>query len=623
VGFLNPASLLFGLSLAALVVIYLRSRARPTINVSSLMLFEEVPAPVVKSRILRLDLLFLLEAVPLIAMTLALADFYVLSKRPASSHQLHALVFAVGAGMSALDRHRSRLDQARTRARELISSAPAGDRFSIIAYALEAHTLLASTSDRNKLLATLGELRPMAVATRPAALAAALLDARGAAKVEIFSDRAVSQDVIRQARPEGEVEVHQFGGPADNVAIVSLDPGVPRSSGGHCVLRNFGTQPAECELEIEHAGKPIVHSTLLIEPRAQAIIGFSALSDGGLIHARLLSHDALAADDERYAIAPSIAQAQALVLSPDADVRDDLARIVLAINPNFLVTTMEPGNYPSSKAATRHFDLAVLHDCSDSGIKTSARMFIFPEPWLRDSTRPPVVPVVGSVALAELQSREDAGALATPALLRASRVVALPGWMEPLASGAAVGGREPFPLAAVGHSAGGAIGVITFDVRNHLLLDPDRMDALVTVIDALKRLLAPQHLEVVATGTFIAVSTFGAATVISPDGSKMTLEPDQWGRVRLRPLQAGRYAVTVNRRKLELFANYYDATESDLSGPAAAQHPAKEAALTQAPGGQTYPQPARFPLMVLAAILVLAESAVLAHHAIRWGARYV
>ena len=49
------------LSLALLVLIYLRSRSRPTIEVSSLMLFDEAPAPVASVRHVRIDPLFWLE----------------------------------------------------------------------------------------------------------------------------------------------------------------------------------------------------------------------------------------------------------------------------------------------------------------------------------------------------------------------------------------------------------------------------------------------------------------------------------------------------------------------------------------------------------------------------------
>src|ERR1700730_4306846 len=117
------------------------------------MLFEEIPAPVAKSRILRVDLPFWLEALALAAMTLAAAGFYLLGPRPVGGHQLHALVFDLGAAMGASEGGVSRLDEARGRARRLISAAPAGDGFSIIGYALEARTLFAPSTSREGLFA--------------------------------------------------------------------------------------------------------------------------------------------------------------------------------------------------------------------------------------------------------------------------------------------------------------------------------------------------------------------------------------------------------------------------------------------------------------------------------------
>ena len=616
-GFFNPGSLLWGLSLVALVAIYLRSRARPTISVSSLMLFEEIPAPVATSRILRIDLLFWLEALALAAMTLASAGFYLLGPQPVGRHQLHALVFDLGAGMEAIDGRISRMDEARRSAHRLISAAPAGDGFGIIGYALEARTLFAPSASREELFAALDKLQPMAVAARTAALRAALLDARGATTIDIFADHKPAKEILQEARPDGRVAIHQVGETADNVAIASLDPGVPRSSAGHCVLRNFSNRPAECELEIEHNGRQVVDAPLIIEPRAQAIVTFRPLAEGGLLRARIITPDALAADNERYALAPAITQAKVLVLSPDADSRDDLARIVLAINPNFIVTALDPAFYPSSSAANQQFALAVLHDCSDAGVNALARMFIFPEPWLQGSKHPPLLPVVGSVAAAELESRQDTGSLSTPALLGPSRIVSLPGWMDSLARGAPIGGgHDSLPIAAAGRNSEGEVGVLTFDIRNHLLLDPDRLDALVLTVDTLKRVMAPQNVEVVTTGTFVAISTFGAATLIAPDGSTTGLQPDQWGRVRFRPLEAGRYVLRSGHRGVVVYANYYDAAESDLASSPAALEFERPVQFAAPVHRENYPKPAGLVLILVATLLLLAESALIAQRAI-------
>lgn len=623
-GFLNPVSLLFGLSIAGLVLIYLRARSRPTIEVSSVMLFDEVPAPVARSRVLRVDVLFWLEMFALAALTMAVAGFYIRTTRPVGIHRNHALVFDLGAAMGALGGDRSRLDEAKRSAFEIVGEAPAGDEFSVVGYALEAENIHAATSNREAIRQAINALTPEAVAVRPAALRAALMDVRTSEVVDLFADREPPHDLVRDARPDGKLYVHAFGKRGNNLAIVALDPGVPKNSSGRCVLRNFSVRPQPCELRIEQTGREIFHSSLILEPRAEAMVPFGPLTQGGLVHARIITADALAADNDRYAMAPSIAQARALVMSPEPEVRDDLARIVLAVNPNFLVTAIDPSQFSSGKTSSSHFDIAVLHDCSGAGVNAAVRMFIFPEPWFQGSKQPPLLPVVSSVALAELQTREDSGALATPVLLGPSRVVAIPGWMDALARGTSAGERDPFPLAATGRNAQGEVGMIAFDVRNHLLLDPDRLDALILVVDTMRKLLLPQDVKVVTTGSFVPVSTFGAATLIAPDGIRRPLLPDRWGRVRFRPLEAGQYRIVSHNRDVAVFANYYDAAESDLA--LAPPTPSDGSPVRdQVNGGATeiYVEPLAMMLIAAALLLFLAESFLIARRASRWGIRHV
>ena len=623
-GFLNPGNLIYSLGLVLLVLIYLRSRSRPTIDVSSLMLFEAASAPVAKSRMLRVDLLFWLEALALGALTLALAGLYVRRAAPVGQHRSRALVFDLGAGMGSLDGRGTRLDAAKTQALEIVDEAPLGDDFSVIGYAIETETTRAHSANKSEVRRAIAALAPDAVAVRPAALRAALIDARGAATIDLFADRPPPSGLTDEVRPDTRVNFHQVGGPADNLAIVALDPGIPHASEGRCVLRNFSMRPQQCELMIEAGGKEVFHSPLILEPRAQMIVPFGPLAAGGLVHARILTPDALAADNDHYALAPSIAQARALVMSPESEVRDDLARVVLAVNPNFLVTAVDPALFVRSKAAAQQYDLAVLHDCDARGVRAAAKLFIFPEPRLDRAGPAPLLLVTGTAALAEFQGRTDAAPLIAPVLLGSARLVELPGWMDPLARGASAGGHDSFPLAATGRNASGEVGVITFDIRNHLLLDPDRMDALVLTIDTLRDLLVPADLKVVAAGSFVPVSAFGRAILVTPEGSRTVLSPDQWGRVHFRPSQAGRYFVIAGTRSIEVVANYYDAAESDLAAvPAPPPAQAAPRATDASAYGEVRVAPATMLLVVLALLFILAESALIVRQASRWRVRHV
>jgi hypothetical protein len=622
VGLFSPLNLLFGLSLAALIAIYLRAKSRPTIEVSSLMLFEEIPAPVAKSRILRLDLLFWLEALALGALTLGVAGLYLRTNQVPGPGRRHALVFDLGAGMGAINEGGgTRLDEARRIAGQIIGDAPASDQFTVLGYALEAETTRATGARPQLARDALATLTPLAVAARPAALRAALIRARPAEQIDLFADRPPPASVIDDAGLRGRINFHQVGAPAPNLAIVALDGGIPRASVGRCVVRNLSNHPQLCELVIEAGGREVFHSSLFAEPRAEIVVPFGPLQVGALVHARIVTPDALAADNQRWALAPNIGQAHALVLSPDAEVRDDLARIVLAINRNYQVTAADP-NRPDSFNHAQHFDLALIHDTSAAGVNATARLLIFPEPLLDGSTHRQLVPVTSSVAIAEMQEREGAGILSAPVLLGPARVIAPPPWMQPLARGVGVRERTSFPLAAMGYNDDHAIGVLAFDVRDHLLLDPDRLDALILTVDLLQRLAAPRDLFIEPTGAFVTVTASADARLLAPDGTASPLNADQWGRVRFRVLEAGRYLVTGNGPATAVYANYYDAGESDLSMPVVAPVRSPTEAVS-AGTAQLSVRPIVLPLVILALLALIGESIMLAQRAVRWRTTHV
>ena len=114
---------------------------------------------------------------------------------------------------------------------------------------------------------------------------------------------------------------------------------------------------------------------MLLSPREQILVPFGPLTSGGLVHARILDEDALEADNDRYAYAPVESHAHVLVLSPDPAVRDDLARVLLAVNSNFIIATADPAQFKPARSSTT---LAVMHDCYVAGVKAQSVMLVFP-----------------------------------------------------------------------------------------------------------------------------------------------------------------------------------------------------------------------------------------------------
>ncbi len=612
-GFLNPLNLLFGLSLAVLILIYVRSQSRGTLEVSSLMLFDEVPAPVAKVRLVRLDLLFWLEALALGSLALAIAGLYLRMPAAAEHTRRHALVFDLGAAMGALEGRSTRLDRAVAEALAMVGSAPAGEEFSVIGYAQDAQVRRAPSADRALVRESLGALAPLDVPARPAALGAALMRAREADTIDLFADRIPPGDL-----PAGaglNLRTHIVGAPADNLALVSLDPGSVGATRGHCVIRNFSARPRLCELAIDCDGEPVFDSGVMLEPHAQAIVPFGPLARGGLIHARIATPDPLMADNQRWAWTPSDAPAKVMVVSADPAVRDDLARVVLAVNQNAIVSALDPKHL---EAAPEDLQLAVMHDFYDPRIKAAARLFVYPPTF-------PSFRVRTTVASAELRERAGAGPLAQPILLGPARALTIPDWMDTIAAGAGPASAGSIPMAAIGRDRSGPLGVIAFDVRDHLLLDPDRLDALVLTVDLVKQLIAPDTLQVVSTGSYVSAPAIGSARVIAPDSSASMLKADSSGRIRFRALKAGRYRVESGGRTIEVMANYFDAAESDLGAhPPTSQGAARSVTVQGwAPISETQVRSMEPALIGLALIAFLVESAFLIRRAAGWGWRRV
>ncbi|MGO9606973.1 MAG: BatA domain-containing protein [Candidatus Binataceae bacterium] len=625
-GFLDPRNLTWALALAVLALIYLRSRSRPTIEVSSLMLFDEVPAPVASVRHVRIDPLFWLEVAALTALVLAVAGLYAMEPARAGHGRSHALVFDLGAGMSARQNDTSSLGEAKQSAHELIDVAPLGDEFSVITYALEAQVRVPQTQNLDAVRKAIDNLRAFAVPAHASALAAAMMRARGSSEIELFTDRPPSPRAIGDARMAAQLHVHRVAHGDDNVAVVSLDPGIVGSSKGRGVLRNFSVKPRLAEVAIELDGREVYHETLIFAPREQVVVPFGPLLAGGLLTAHILTPDAIAADNQRWVYAPSVRAGRALVLSPDASVRDDLARVLLAINPNFQIETADPAKYTPDKSAMRPFEVVVMHDCYLPGVPADSMLLIYPPARVPPTARIPGLVISDKISPALLGNDRNEPAGDEALVLAHARVLTLPEWMEAVAVGSRPGDLDLIPLAAIGRIPGGRIGILAFDIRDHLLLDPDRLDALVVAVGLIKRLTTPDNVQIVPTGSFASVPVVGPAQVTSPDGSNMTVAPDKWGRVRLRPLEAGRYEIAAGGKTIDVFANYYDASESDLASIAVAP---EAAATSIAPEHVSSAGPRQVqPLLLILAALALGtffvESAILARHAARrWGLRHV
>ena len=195
-GLLNPNRLLWAISIAILLAIYLRSRSRPTLEVSSLLLFDEAAAPTTRVRHLRI------ESVVLAGDGVARRDhprvggLYVRTRlrRRAGPDSRFGVRPCRGHGRARGKRHSA--GRAKQQALAIVDAASERDRFSVIGYALDAEMIHPETANRDAIRHAIAGLRSMAVPGRRAAQSAALMRARASGEVEFFADRKPPASVI-------------------------------------------------------------------------------------------------------------------------------------------------------------------------------------------------------------------------------------------------------------------------------------------------------------------------------------------------------------------------------------------------------------------------------------------
>src|SRR5262249_28330430 len=162
-------------------------------------------------------------------------------------------------------------------------------------------------------------------------------------------------------------------------------------------------KPLLSDFAVDLAGTDVFRHAIMLAPREQAVVPFGPLKSGGLLRARILTTDAIEADNQRFTNAPLSNSARVVVISPDPAARDDLARVLLAVDPDFRIEAVDPAKFAANHSDSSHatFDLAVMHDCYVSGIAANSILLIYPPTAVPPSAQLPGLRVTATLHEAE------------------------------------------------------------------------------------------------------------------------------------------------------------------------------------------------------------------------------
>jgi von Willebrand factor type A domain/Aerotolerance regulator N-terminal len=566
-GFLEPYGLASLGFLGILVLLHLRRRQQRELEVSSLLLWQSVRDEPRRGRF-RPNLLFALQVALLGALGLAVARPYWEERAEAVTNARTVLVFDVSASMQTLEGGERRFDQARRKGSEVLAALDRNVEVMVIAVAAHPRVVVSFTRDRSALARALEALEPNDGPTRLSLgveLAHSMASGSGSLEIDVFTD--LPSEAIGFSPSAGErLRYFRFGRTGDNVALAALrvyqNPFQdPHEARGYALIKNYAHQPKDLKLHVTLGSKPVLDDVLHLAGRESRVVAIPKLGDSGRLEAWLDVSDALAVDNRALAFVRPARRIRVLAVTDSAAVRADLAALARAV-PTLDVRTLASGEFRKDDVAGA--EVAIFHAFVPEEPLTVNSLYSYPPSgngFLRSAQD-----VVG----AQILDWNDADPIlhdlryveALP--LDRARLLELPAWAHTLIASRAEG-RE-FPLAFAGETGGRRVVCFGFDLGGRSLVKSENLSLLLVMLNALRWLTPPDGVSPVQVDvgeTYREILPAPAPiSVVAADGRTETWPAK--GQLSIELARAGEYRVTAGELTRTLYANLFDADESDI-----------------------------------------------------------
>lgn len=314
------SSLWFGLSLPAIVLLYLFKRKYVDTPVSSHLLWNRVLKDMEANRPwqkLRNRLLMIVQLLAAALLVIALMQPWVWSQRAAKAHVV--VVLDKSASMTARfgtatggNPAGSRLDESKRHMLEWIEREAANSAITLIAMGEQAEVVLSRETDSARLREAVAQIQPAYGKTaykEAMSLAAALTRTDPNSEIQLFTDGQFAEPVtgLSFAVP---VTVQQLPNTASdsnaNVSISQFGVRTVRESGGGMVaavgsLKNWGDSARQVEVSLYAGGDLAAVQTVSVEPGKQASVYFERLAAADWYKLDIGANDSLRIDNVSYA----------------------------------------------------------------------------------------------------------------------------------------------------------------------------------------------------------------------------------------------------------------------------------------------------------------------------------
>ena len=365
-GFINLLAFGYLALIGLVVLIYFFSKKKHVVQVPSLIPWNILKEDVIRSKIFKIDLLFLLQILLILLLVFFLARPYLKSNIINISGKNVILVIDSSASMQTSEDNGSRFDQARTQALKMVGKLNQWDKMMVISADYSSRIASNFTDDKNKLNNAINNLMPKDTGTNleeGVGLGISFLKNVERGEMYVLTDRSPSSVNVARQKP-GNIKFIRFGERSANVAISSLDVYQDMFKDytereAYVTIKNYSGENKDVKLSVFLNDEIIKEEELELAGGEQKTLSVKNLSAAGILKAGIETDDFLAVDNTAYAIINEIKPINILLVSNNFTLQGELEKIEQGTQ-RIKLTRISTSEYEPE--AVKDYDVAIFHE---------------------------------------------------------------------------------------------------------------------------------------------------------------------------------------------------------------------------------------------------------------------
>ncbi|GAX60692.1 hypothetical protein SCALIN_C13_0209 [Candidatus Scalindua japonica] len=364
-GFLNLIAFGYLASIGLVVLFYVFNKKKNVVHVPSLIPWGILKEDTVRSKVFKVDLLFLLQVLLILLLVFFLAKPYLKSSIINISGKSVVVVIDSSASMQTIEENGSRFDEARSYALKMVGKLGQSDKMMVISSNYTSRVISNFTGDKARLNSVIKDLMPKDTGTNldeGVSLGVSFLKNVEKGEMYVLTDRSPSSINYTNLK-SGNIKFVTFGEKSANVAISSLDVYQDMFKDytereAYVTIENYSDDSKTVGLSVFLNDEIIMEKKFELSGNGQKRLSIQNLNAPGILKASIQTDDFLSVDNTAYAKINEIKPINILLVSDNYNLQNELAKIENSTK-RIIITRMSASKYKPE--FIKDFDAAIFH----------------------------------------------------------------------------------------------------------------------------------------------------------------------------------------------------------------------------------------------------------------------